>query len=113
MIYIFLSFYVIASSPILTGVVVFHINKSQIINEICEGRFFVKNECQGKCFIKKQAEAPTGEVVIHFENELSQFIDTDEAFQMVGNYSYIGLLATTYLYKSILLEVDTPPPRFS
>lgn len=103
----------LASSPILTGVVIFHINKSQIINEICEGRFFVKNECQGKCFIKKQADGPTAELVVHFENELSQFIETTTDYLIEDNTFKVRLLSTTYLYKSILLELDTPPPRFS
>lgn len=88
-------------------------NKSQIISEICEGRFFAENECQGKCFIKKQADDSANEIVVHFENELTHFFEATDDFLMSKYSAELDQDTSDSFYKNIYLEVDTPPPRLS
>lgn len=104
----------------LKAVIAFTINKSYIVQELCEQRFNPANECQGSCHlnasIEKQSEQDKDlELVLEQESYFFVAFERDEtAFEMTGIQTQIdfGLTAFNVLEGNQRIG-HRPPPSYA
>jgi hypothetical protein len=105
--------YLWVSNPMLNAVISFHFNQSDIIERLCEGRFFEENKCQGMCYLNKQVhsqdEVPFQEFA-QFELESHQIIDRLQVY--LSDPAHINSPRSLLVHPhQVYLSLVLPPPQ--
>ena len=84
----------------------YSINKAQIIQELCEQKDLIKNDCMGICYldkeIKKVQDTKSDAIPdFQFEKTLEIYLQTDLSISVSNNRNFLAL-AQVSLYLSLI-----------
>ncbi len=114
LVYVFTVLYIWVSNPILNAVLTFNLNESEIIKNLCDGRFTQENKCQGICYLNKKVTNASKKIPVQSfsQFELPLYLQSNQVniFLSKPTLSFEHEVKTD---KTILMfyDVATPPPR--
>ena len=114
LVYVFAILYIWVSNPILNAVLTFNLNESEIIKNLCDGRFTKENKCQGMCYLNKEVTNTSKKIPIQsfFQFELPSYVQSNQLniflSKRVSSFDHEVKIDKTIL---MFYDVTTPPPR--